>query len=204
MPLKLFSRISNKKTSPDAITIVSGLPRSGTSMMMQMLQAGGLEILTDNQRSADDDNPKGYYEFERVKKLKDGDTQWVQAAQGKCVKVISALLEHLPKEYTYQIVFMLRSIDEILASQKQMLVRRQEPTDRVSDEKLAGLFQSHLSSIREWLDRQPNIRVLYINYNDLIQNPKPLVEEISAFLDTPVDTLAMLEIPDRQLYRQRS
>jgi hypothetical protein len=113
-------------------------------------------------------------------------------------------LEHLPKEYTYQIVFMLRSIDEILASQKQMLVRRQEPTDRVSDEKLAGLFQSHLSSIREWLDRQPNIRVLYINYNDLIQNPKPLVEEISAFLDTPVDTLAMLEIPDRQLYRQRS
>jgi hypothetical protein len=204
MPLKIFSRNSDKKSSPVPITVVSGLPRSGTSMMMQMLQAGGFEILTDNERSADDDNPKGYYEFERVKKLKEGDTAWIQEAQGKVVKIISALLEHLPKEYSYQIIFMLRNIDEILASQKQMLVRRQEPTDRVGDEKLADLFQRHLAAIRDWLDHQPNIRILYINYNDLVQDPKPLVEEISNFLDSPIDTSAMLEIPDRKLYRQRS
>jgi hypothetical protein len=204
MPLKIFSRNSDKKSSPVPITVVSGLPRSGTSMMMQMLQAGGFEILTDNERSADDDNPKGYYEFERVKKLKEGDTAWIQEAQGKVVKIISALLEHLPKEYSYQIIFMLRNIDEILASQKQMLVRRQEPTDRVGDEKLADLFQRHLAAIRDWLDHQPNIRVLYINYNDLVQDPKPLVEEISNFLDSSIDTSAMLEIPDRKLYRQRS
>jgi hypothetical protein len=204
MPLKLFSRFSNRKSSPDAITIVSGLPRSGTSMMMQMLQAGGMQILTDHQRSADDDNPKGYYEFERVKKLKDGDTLWVKEAQGKVVKVVSALLQQLPGGYSYRVVFMLRNIDEILASQKQMLVRRQEPTDKVGDEKLAELFEGHLKSIQEWLSRQPNFQVLYVNYNDLIQNSKPLVEEISIFLDSSVDKKAMLEIPDRKLYRQRS
>jgi hypothetical protein len=203
MPLNLFSRFSAKKL-PASVTIVSGLPRSGTSMMMQMLQAGGMEILTDNQRAADDDNPKGYFEFERVKKLKDGDTQWVREAQGKVVKVVSALLEHLPKEYGYQVIFMLRDIDEILASQKQMLVRRQEPTDKVSDEKLAELFHDHLSAIKDWLNRQENIRVLYVNYNDLLQNPKPLVDTIAGFLESPVDVQAMLEIPDRKLYRQRS
>jgi len=173
-------------------------------MMMQMLQAGGMEILTDHQRSADNDNPKGYYEFERVKKLKEGDVKWIDEAQGKVVKVISALLEHLPAGYNYQVIFMLRNIDEILASQKQMLVRRQEPTDRVSDEKLAELFTGHLASVKQWLGNQANIRVLYINYNELIQDPQPLVEAIAGFLDSPINPQAMLEIPDSKLYRQRS
>jgi len=204
MPLKLFSRSAKTDASLDPITIVSGLPRSGTSMMMQMLQAGGMEIITDNQRSADADNPKGYYEFERVKKLKDGDKSWVKGAQGKVVKVISALLEHLPNEHSYQVIFMLRNIDEILASQKQMLIRRQEPTNKVSDEKLADLFMGHLTSIKAWLNQQPNIRVLYINYNDLIQDPKPTVEAVANFLVSPLDKQSMMEVPDRKLYRQRS
>src|SRR5262245_12295550 len=107
----------------DAITIVSGLPRSGTSMMMSMLEAGGLGALTDGIRAADEDNPKGYYEFERVKKIKQ-DTAWLADAKGRVVKMISQLLLDLPAAYQYRIIFMRRNIDEILASQKQMMVRR--------------------------------------------------------------------------------
>ncbi|HZD55295.1 MAG TPA: hypothetical protein VE136_01120, partial [Anaerolineales bacterium] len=99
------------------MTIVSGLPRSGTSMMMKMLEAGGVPPLTDEIRTADRDNPKGYYEFERVKKMPDGDKAWMVEARGKSVKVISALLEHLPPQYDYKVIFMRRDMNEILASQ---------------------------------------------------------------------------------------
>jgi len=103
--MKNFLRSLRKQGEPGFITIVSGLPRSGTSMMMKMLEAGGIAPYTDNIRSADDDNPKGYYEFERVKKLPDGDTEWLRSAEGKAVKVISALLEHLPSDYTYRVLY---------------------------------------------------------------------------------------------------
>src|ERR1041385_2006037 len=105
------------------IAIVSGLPRSGTSMMMKMLVAGGLEALTDNIRTADEDNPEGYFEFEMVKKLGD-DRSWLADARGKCVKIVSSFLKHLPQDFTYKIIFMRRNIEEVLASQRQMLVRR--------------------------------------------------------------------------------
>ena len=113
------------------ITVVSGLPRSGTSMMMKMLDAGGMEILSDEVRKADEDNPKGYYEFEKVKEL-EKDASWMGQAAGKAVKIISALLMHLPEEYSYRIIFMRRKMEEILKSQEQMLIRRDEPTDDVS------------------------------------------------------------------------
>ena len=127
-----FKRFGKKEEK--FVTVVSGLPRSGTSMMMKMIEAGGIAPLTDKIRRADDDNPKGYFEFERVKKMPDGDTAWVEDAQGKAVKVIAALLEYLPQEYTYKVLFMRRSMDEILASQKQMLIRSEKPTDEISDE----------------------------------------------------------------------
>ena len=119
---KLFKSF-RKLPAKEYVTVVSGLPRSGTSMMMKMLEAGGLPPLTDSLRVADDDNPKGYYEFERVKKMPEGDKSWVEDAQGKSVKVISALLEHLPPEYSYRVLFMQRKVEEILASQTQMLIR---------------------------------------------------------------------------------
>ena len=118
-----------KRQAPAVITIVSGLPRSGTSMMMKILEAGGLEVFTDNLRLPDEDNPKGYYELEQVKALKDGDDSWIKDAPGKVVKVISSLLEYLPLSYKYKIIFMRRAIPEILASQKQMLIRRGESSD---------------------------------------------------------------------------
>src|SRR4030067_886296 len=131
MPFRsLFTSRKSSKTS-EFITVVSGLPRSGTSMMMQILHAGGMEILTDQQRTADD-NPKGYYELERVKKMKEGDVTWVRESGGKVIKVISALLEYLPRDLSYKVIFMHRKMDEILASQKQMLARRGEPTDKAS------------------------------------------------------------------------
>ena len=122
----------------EPITIVSGLPRSGTSMMMKMLEAGGMPVLTDSWRSADEDNPKGYYEFERVKQIKT-DQAWLPQAQGKVVKMISELLQYLPPIYCYRVIFMRRKLEETLASQRQMLQRRGEPAPVVSDESLAGI-----------------------------------------------------------------
>lgn len=103
----------------DLITIVSGLPRSGTSMMMSMLEAGGMDVLTDGIRGADEDNPRGYYEFERVKQI-EHDKGWLSDARGKAVKMVAALLKYLPPEYQYQVVFVRRNMDEVLASQRRI------------------------------------------------------------------------------------
>ncbi len=184
------------------IIIVSGLPRSGTSMMMKILEAGGLEILTDHQRTADDDNPKGYYEFERVKQLPDRDTEWVAQAQGKVVKIISFLLQHLPTQYSYKIIFMRRNIAEILASQRQMLLRRGE-TAGLEDQQMAETFQEHLKRVRVWLKNQTNMQVLYVDYNNLIKAPAGQIQSVYDFLEIPLDLQKMLAVPDASLYRQR-
>ncbi len=185
------------------ITIVSGLPRSGTSMMMKMLEAGGMQILTDNLRTADEDNPKGYYEFEAVKQL-DESQDWLPAAQGKVVKIISQLLKPLPQGYEYKVIFMRRKMEEILASQKQMLIRRGEPTDAVSDETIAGLFQKHLSQIEAWLAEQSNFDVLYIHYSEAIDKPAEAAEQINEFLGGKLSIEKMNSVVDKSLHRQRS
>jgi hypothetical protein len=198
----LFQSLRSPR-SADFVTVVSGLPRSGTSMMMKMLEAGGLPPITDNLRTADEDNPRGYYEFERVKKLPEGDKAWVAEAQGKTVKVISALLEHLPPEYTYKVVFMRREMGEILASQKQMLIRSDKPTDRVSDEKLAELYAGHLAKVESWLAAQPNLSVLYVDYNAMLRDPRPSLAELNRFLGGRLEVEKMAEVVDPSLYRQR-
>ena len=155
----------------NTIYVVSGLPRSGTSMMMKMLEAGGLSALTDNIRTADDDNLQGYYEFERVKAMKDGDTAWVGEAQGKVIKVISALLESLPAGYHYKVIFMEREMVEILASQRKMLERRGKPGNPAEDGKFADLYGKHLEKVKAWLARQENMKVLYVRYNEMLKEP---------------------------------
>lgn len=197
-----MNRLFKKKPS-QPIIVVSGLPRSGTSMMMKMLAAGGLPILTDSLRQADESNPKGYYEFERVKKLKENDTQWLSDAHGKAVKIISALLEYLPPEHNYKVLFMRREMGEILASQKKMLVHDGKPTDDVSDEKLAGIYQKHLAKVESWLAKQSNIAVLYISYNDLLATPQQHLPGILDFLNLHLDPDLMLQVIDPSLYRQR-
>ena len=187
----------------DVITIVSGLPRSGTSLMMQVLEAGGLPILKDDIREADADNPKGYYEFERVKQVAQ-DPAWLKDARGKGVKMVSALLLDLPNTFTYRVVFMRRKMDEILASQKTMLQRSGRPTDAISDEKMAALFRKHLSQVEKWLGEQPNVQVLYVSYNEMIADPIREIERIGQFLGNELDTDKMASVIDRTLYRQRS
>jgi hypothetical protein len=188
----------------EPVVVVSGLPRSGTSMMMKMLAAGGLQLMTDNIRIADENNPKGYYEFERVKKMAEGDTGWIQEAQGKAVKVISYLLDQMPTEYTYRIIFMQREIEEILASQRRMLERDGKPDDGTSDEQMKELYAKHLSGVKAWLSRQPNIEVHYTSYNAILSDPKSHTQEIAVFLGRDLDLQAMVNVVDQALYRERS
>jgi hypothetical protein len=191
MPFTLDEKKEPSKNNTSFITIVSGLPRSGTSMMMKMLEAGGMQVLMDNVRMADENNPKGYYEFERVKKLKDGDTAWVETAQGKVLKVVSALLEHLPGEFRYKVVFMRRSMDEILASQKKMLEIMGQSNGNVTDEQLASIYQT-------------NLDVIYVNYNTLLADPNEYLSQMQSFLIDDLDIEKMRGVIDRNLYRQRN
>ena len=191
----------------DIITIVSGLPRSGTSMMMRMLEAGNMPVLVDNLRKPDDDNPKGYYEYEPVKKIKE-DASWLENASGKVVKMISLLLYHLPPDSYYKIIFMRRKMNEILASQRVMLERlgQIQPADKpdVSDEEMAQKFEEHLKKIEFWLSGQKNIDVLYLDYRIVIMNPKEQADNIVRFLGADLDTEKMVQAVDKKLYRQRN
>ena len=190
-------------TSDPIITVVSGLPRSGTSMMMKMLEAGGIPPVTDNLRTADEDNPKGYYEFERVKQLTKGDIEWLADAPGKVVKVIAALLPYLPATYRYRVVFMQREMTEVLASQRQMLIRRGEDPNKIPDEIIAKLFEKHLRQVNEWVAQQSNVERLDVNYNEMLKNPAPFIAQINAFLGGNLDTAQMAQVVDPSLHRQR-
>ena len=196
------STMSEEKMDEETITVVSGLPRSGTSMMMRMLEAGGLEVLTDELREADADNPKGYYEFERVKQL-EHDKSWLGNAEGKVVKIISQLLYHLPGDATYKVVFMRRNMEELLASQRRMLARRGE-SDQLDDRQMAQLFRKHLEQIQGWLDQQPGFDVVYVSYNEVLEDPQEQARKVNRFLGDSLDVDAMVRVVDPDLYRQRA
>jgi hypothetical protein len=198
----LFRRLS-QSNNQSAITVVSGLPRSGTSMMMKILEAGGIPPLTDQLRVADSDNPRGYYEFERVKQLDKGDIAWVPEAKGKVVKVISALLKHLPAGYDYRVLFVRRHMAEILASQRKMLVNRGEDPDKMDDAQMAALFEKHVKQVEQWLAEQRHIAVLYVHYSDILSEPLAQISRINEFLGGHLDTEKMAQAIDPSLYRNR-
>ena len=198
MAFSFFSKLFEKE-----LVVVSGLPRSGTSMMMKMLEAGGIPPLQDNIRTADEDNPKGYYEFERVKKLPD-DTAWMPEAVGKAVKIIALLLTKLPlKGYRYKVLFMRRDIEEIMKSQKQMLIRRGESPDKISDEEMITTYNRHLSEVLSFMEANSCFTVFFVNYNDLMRDPEDWVPRIAAFLGKEMDLEAMRAVVDPNLYRNR-
>lgn len=201
--MKKFFKSLFQPEDNEAVVVVSGLPRSGTSMLMSMLDAGGIPPITDNIRSADEDNPKGYYEFERVKALDKGDTAWVADAQGKSVKVISALLKYLPADYQYRVIYIRRNMPEILASQRKMLVRRGEDPDKIDDQQMAALFEKHVSQVEQWLGEQPNIAVLYVHYSDILADPEKETRRINDFLSGDLQVEQMAEAVDPDLYRNR-
>lgn len=184
------------------ITVVSGLPRSGTSMMMKMLEAGGIAPLIDQIRTADIDNPKGYYEYERVKQLPH-DVAWLPEADGKAVKMVSMLLYELPKDRTYQVVLMRRAMPEILASQKKMLLHRNKDM-KIDDAEMKELFEAHLANLQGWLTEQTHLRVLEIWYNDMLKQPAVEAKRINEFLGGNLNESAMASTVDPTLYRNRA
>lgn len=189
------------KTKP-FLTIVSGLPRSGTSMMMRMIDAGGIRALTDNLRVADEDNPRGYFEFEPVKQTKK-DHSWLAGVDGKVVKMVYRLLYDLPPEMDYRVVFMRRRLEEVIASQNVMLARQGKQQDAMPVEKLIGLFETELAKCDEWMRQQPNLQVLYVSYNETLESPEKTVERLNEFLGGDLDVAAMRRAVEPQLYRQR-
>jgi hypothetical protein len=199
---KLFSKTPQKQENK-RVVVVSGLPRSGTSMMMKMLAEGGLASVVDNLREADEDNPNGYFEIEEVKALKDGQTRWIYEAPGKVVKVISYLLEFLPADLAFDVIFMDREIHEVLASQKKMLARRNE-VSTISDEEMEKQYREHLKAVKYWLPRQTNMRVMYVKYDQMVKSPQTLVPSILEFLDLPLNAEAMIAVPNPSLYRNRA
>ena len=175
-------------------------------MLMGMLAAGGLETLVDGVRAPDDDNPLGYFELERVRQLQTGmDTAWLRDARGKCVKVISYLLKHLPADERYRIVFVRRDLAEVLASQRRTLERRGEPgSDTAEDGRLAGAFAAHLSKVERELAARAECEVLYVNHRSVIENPRTVAEQVNRFLGDRLDLDRMAESVDPRLYRQRA
>jgi len=186
----------------DFVTVVTGLPRSGTSMMMQVLEAGGMEILSDNVRTSDEDNPRGYYEFEAVKQTKE-DASWVAEAAGKAVKMVYRLLYDLPAGYEYRVIFMRRDMEEILRSQKIMLERSGRDEGGVSEEMFAEMFKKDLVKIDEWLEGRENMPVISVNYKDVIEEPAEQCRRVNEFLGGMLDVEKMQTAVDGSLYRNR-
>ncbi len=171
-------------------------------MLMHMLCAGGMTPVTDQIRAPDADNPKGYYEFERVKRLPQGDVAWLDSARDKCVKVISALLMYLPAGFEYKVIFMHRHIDEVLASQRRMLARR-EQTNVEDDDNMRVLLQQHVNDVRLWLLGQPHFALFDADYNGILADPAGWARRINVFLGGRLDVRAMQMAVDPMLYRNR-
>jgi len=185
------------------VVIVSGLPRSGTSMAMKMLEAGGMELVVDNIRTADEDNPKGYYEDERVKELAEmDDKDWLRQARGKVIKVVSSLLNNLPAGNAYKVVFMRRNLHEVLASQTKMLDRRNEDS-QTGDDDLLAMYESHLEKVQFQLRFRPNFDALYVDYADVVAEPARDARRIAAFVGGGLDAERMVAAVDGSLYRNR-
>ena len=187
----------------ERVTIVSGLPRSGTSLMMRMLQAAGVAPLTDRERAADEDNPRGYYELEAVKQTR-RDRKWLDDAQGRAVKVIHALLYDLPLDRRYDVIMMRRSMTEVVASQRKMIERRKTEGAKLTDEQIRRALERQMVQVTAYLKNKPNFRVLYVDYNQLMEDPRPEIDRLLQFLglESPPEKLAALIEPE--LWRNRS
>jgi hypothetical protein len=183
--------------------IVSGLPRSGTSVMMQMLAAGGVPVLSDGVRVPDVDNPQGYFEFEPVKKTRQ-DPRWLQQAQGKAVKVVHLLLLELPLSLHYHVILMRRAIEEVLASQRTMLQRLEKSGAGLPDNRLSSIYTEQIETTRRWLFSHPQFRTLEVNYIDCVRNPVMTAAAVNSFLGGRLDEEKMVRTVMPSLYRNRS
>jgi hypothetical protein len=173
-------------------------------MMMKMLQAGGMPLFVDGIRTADEDNPIGYYELEKVKSLlKDEDKVWLAECRGKAVKIVSTLLPGLPNGYFYKVIFMQRRLDEVILSQNKMLRRRGEPVDESGNERMCKMLEKHLVKTKLWLDGQRNFAVLDVPYSGVIADPQGQARRVGQFLGGDLDVQNMASAMDPSLYRNR-
>lgn len=185
------------------IVVVSGLPRSGTSMAMKMLSAGGLGLTSDGERAADDDNPKGYFEDERVKDLaRDPDRSWVKGSRGRAIKVITSLLRYLPPENYYKVILMRRDLGEVLASQQKMLDHREEE-DAIEDQRMRDLWEDDIWRAHYLLKHRRNFDWIEVHYKDVVADPHKQAQRIADFLGG-LDPDRMVEAVDPKLYRNRA
>jgi hypothetical protein len=188
--------------SKNFLTIVSGLPRSGTSMMMRMMETGGLPVMIDLIREADDDNPNGYYEFEAVKHTKE-DPTWLDDSDGKVVKMVYRLLYDLPEDRTYYVLFMGRHLDEVLASQRVMLERHGNGADGITDAQMRAMFQAEIDKFFKWIADRPCFKMIRVDYNNLLADPRAELTKVNEFLGGGLDVEAMAASVDPSLYRNR-
>ena len=189
----------------DPIVIVSGLPRSGTSMMMRMLEAGGVPPFSDGEREADVDNPKGYFELERIKDLEDEtDKSYVREGRGKALKVISFLIKHLPNDNDYRVVFMRRDLDEVLASQGKMIDRLGSDDTDAGDEAMKEAYRNDIVRTRLHCRKQSNFELIEVHYRQAVSDPAAAARDVNAFLGGHLDEAAMKEAVDASLYRNRA
>jgi hypothetical protein len=187
------------------VVVVSGLPRSGTSMMMQMLQAGGLEIVTDAVRTPDGSNPKGYFEFEAVKGLDKGPSPaWLAAARGKVVKIVSPLVRWLPESNDYQVIFMQRNLDEVILSQNKMLADRGSPPDEAQNDRVKQLYRTHVEDTLRLLRGRRSVSMLVVDYSEALARPADTARQVDRFLRARLDVDRMAAAADPDLYRNRS
>jgi len=201
--LEALQRVFRRRQG-EPIVIVSGLPRSGTSMLMKMLDAGGMEIMTDNERVADIDNPKGYFEYERVKNLeKETDKSYIREGRGKVLKVISFLIKDLPDDNDYRVIFMRRDLDEVLASQNKMIQRLGTEDSSAAEDAMREAYRNDIVRTRLLCKKRPNFELMEVNYKNTIQDPETTARSVNAFLGGRLDEAAMRSAVDSSLYRNR-
>ncbi len=194
-----------RRPQGEPVVVVSGLPRSGTSMMMKMLEAGGLPIMTDNERAADIDNPKGYFEYERVKDLeKETDKSYIREARGKVLKVISFLIKDLPDDNDYRVIFMRRELDEVLASQNKMIERLGSSDSSAAEEAMKEAYRNDIVRTRLLCKNRPNFELIEVHYKGTIEDPLATARSVNAFVGGHLDEAAMRAAVDSNLYRNRA
>ncbi|MGA2722836.1 MAG: sulfotransferase domain-containing protein [Bryobacteraceae bacterium] len=186
----------------DYVTVVSGAPRSGTSLMMRMLAAGGIPALTDGRRPPDAHNPHGYFEYSPAKRLAE-DASWIEAARGRAVKIIYRLLTHLPPRMSCRIIFMERDLEEVFASQRDMLLAQGNAAASQEGDHLIPAMAAELRVVRDWLARQPGMPVLAVPYAEVVRDPLAWAHEVAHFLGAGLDEAAMAAAVDPSLYRHR-
>jgi hypothetical protein len=207
--MTVFTQFLRRIRFGPPIVVVSGLPRSGTSMMMQMLAAGGLDPLTDGRRTADDSNPEGYFELEAVKDLDKTAAQadglaWLANARGKAVKILTPLLQYLPETYNYRVILMQRPLDEVITSQNTMLARAGEATDVVPAATVITQYETHLRKVQALLANHACFETLTVRYGDVIADPRAQAERVSRFTGGGLAVDRMAAAVHARLYRNRT